>query len=826
MKKSKKFVLAGLVLVAITMVLLPLAGCKTEVDTSSPQQPGGKVIEYSGGTFTGLQEAVNALESGAILKLTADLTGVTESISIPAGADFTLDLKGHTISGTANPILKVQESAKLTITDSSSEKKGAITATGMHGAGVDNYGTLEVSGGTITGNDAGVYNYGTLEVSGGTITGNYAGVYNDGILEVSGGTITGNYAGVENGSGEGVAFYLSGSPTITGGLVLETPVTLVGALTGSGTYTVDTGSLGGHVVAVGGSASTGGAAYQITESDKDKFTVDSNALKLEGSKIIWEGVGQPQRAFQDKVGAMAAGGTLSLDADLTDVTNPISIPAGADFTLDLKGHTISGTAGSILEVQVSAKLTIIDSSSGKKGAITATGEGGDGVYNYGTLEVSGGTITATGDNGYGVYNYGTLEVSGGIITSGNYTGVYNDGTLEVSGGSITGGIYGVNNDGTLEVSGGSITGGIYGVNNYGTLEVSGGSITGGTYGVDNFGTLEVSGGTITPTYEYNYGVYNRSREGVVFYLSGSPTITGRLVLETPVTLVGALTGSGTYTVDTGSLGGHVVAVGGSASTGGAAYQITESDKDKFTVDSNALKLEGSKIIWEGVGQPQRAFQDKVGAMAAGGTLSLDADLTDVTNPISIPAGADFTLDLKGHTISGTADPILKVQESAKLTIIDSSSEKKGAITATGDYGYGVDNDGTLKVSGGTITSGNYIGVYNDGTLEVSGGTITGNYAGVYNGSEEGVAFYLSGSPTITGGLELWTPVTLVGALTGSGTYTVDTGSLGGYVVAVGGSATGGTAYQITESDKGKFTVATGTVTLEGNKIVWTEQATQ
>ena len=37
--KSKKFVLAGLVLLAaITMVLLPLSGCKTEVDTSAPQQ--------------------------------------------------------------------------------------------------------------------------------------------------------------------------------------------------------------------------------------------------------------------------------------------------------------------------------------------------------------------------------------------------------------------------------------------------------------------------------------------------------------------------------------------------------------------------------------------------------------------------------------------------------------------------------------------------------------------------------------------------------------------------------------------------------------------
>ena len=582
MKKSKKFVLAGLVLVAITMVLLPLAGCKTEVDTSSPQQPGGKVIEYSGGTFTGLQEEVNALESGAILKLTADLTGVTESISIPAGKDFTLDLKGHTISGTANRILKVQESAKLTIIDSSSEKKGAITATGEDGDGVDNYGILEVSGGSITatGEDGdGVDNYGTLEVSGGSITatgedgdgvvnhgtlevsggsitatGEYGyGVNNDGTLKVSGGSITGNDVGVYNRSREGVAFYLSGSPTITGRLELGNPVTLVGALTGSGTYTVDTGLLGGYVVAVGGSASTGGAVYHITESDKDKFTVDSNALKLEGNKnkIIWEGVGQPQRAFQDKVDAMAAGGTLSLDADLTDVTKRILIPAGKDFTLDLKGHTISGTAHAILEVQESAKLTIIDSSSEKKGAIT--GEGSSGVYNSGTLEVSGGSITGTSEYGWGVSNFGTLEVSGGSITGEGGSGVSNYGTLEVSGGSITGGSYGVNNDGTLKVSGGSITGNDAGVN-------------------------------------------NRSREGVAFYLSGSPTITGGLVLETPVTLVGALTGSGTYTVDTGSLTDTVIAQGGSA-TGGTAYQITESDKDKFTVATGTVTLEGNKIVW-------------------------------------------------------------------------------------------------------------------------------------------------------------------------------------------------------------------------------------
>ena len=46
--KSKKFVMVGFVLLAaITMVLLPLSGCKTEVDTSSPQQEQPVVGTYT-----------------------------------------------------------------------------------------------------------------------------------------------------------------------------------------------------------------------------------------------------------------------------------------------------------------------------------------------------------------------------------------------------------------------------------------------------------------------------------------------------------------------------------------------------------------------------------------------------------------------------------------------------------------------------------------------------------------------------------------------------------------------------------------------------------
>ncbi len=37
--KSKKFVLVGFVLLAITMVLLPLSGCKTDVDSDEDNKP-------------------------------------------------------------------------------------------------------------------------------------------------------------------------------------------------------------------------------------------------------------------------------------------------------------------------------------------------------------------------------------------------------------------------------------------------------------------------------------------------------------------------------------------------------------------------------------------------------------------------------------------------------------------------------------------------------------------------------------------------------------------------------------------------------------------
>ena len=575
MKKSKKFVLAGLVLAAITMVLLPLAGCKTEVDTNSPQQeqtkdtndnagtggsdgenagngdntsggdgqggtqqPGGKVVEYPG-PFTSFQEAVAALDAGGTLRLTADVADVAERITIPAGKDFTLDLHGHTISGT-NVGFIIEASAVFTITDSSQGQRGAIRCHGSVDYFVSNDGTLTVSGGTIdsvdkngiinnkkgllivtggkiSGGIAGVFNKGSLEMKGGAITGKngngvtndgslavsggtieselYNGVMNQGILEVNGGTITGEKGrGVFNSRDR--TFYLSGNPTISGPLRLESPVTLVGPLTGTGTYGVDKESFATSVVvAVGSDAAE--RPYNITEEDVGKFIGSYRMLKLEDNRIVGE-------IFSKVVKAMEDGTTLKLIASVPDV-EVINIE-NKRLTLDLNGFSISG---SILcfEVTSSSVFTIIDSSQGRKGTITTNDN--EAVRNFATFEVSGGTITATGEGRSGVSNYGTLTVNGGSITGSE------------------------------------------------------------GFGVDNRGTLTVSGGTIT----------------------------GALWLFFPVTLVGALAG-GTYTVSTDHLGtDKIVAVGGSDTAEGAAYQITASDKDKFVVATGTVTLEDNQIVW-------------------------------------------------------------------------------------------------------------------------------------------------------------------------------------------------------------------------------------
>ena len=119
------------------------------------------------------------------------------------------------------------------------------------------------------------------------------------------------------------------------------------------------------------------------------------------------------------------------------------------------------------------------------------------------------------------------------------------------------------------------------------------------------------------------------------------------------------------------------------------------------------------------------------ALAAGGEVRLDADITSVGAPVTVPAGVTATLDLNGHTLMVS-----------KYTTEKDQVLVEGSLTLT-------DSVGTGKVcSDYTGTAGRVVSVLENGSLQLAGGTIT-----TEGMTKSGIAVYVggSGSFTLTGG---------------------------------------------------------------------------
>ena len=139
-------------------------------------------------------------------------------------------------------------------------------------------------------------------------------------------------------------------------------------------------------------------------------------------------------------------GTYYISANL-EVTGALTVPAGADVTISLNGHTLT--------VQGSKAMTddaITDDTGAAETRHTS-------IDNQGTLTVTGGTL-ALSCNDYGIWNTGTLTIEAGVkISSNNLYLIGNlGGTVETSGElTNTGGDGIVTYGGTVEVNGGKIS---------------------------------------------------------------------------------------------------------------------------------------------------------------------------------------------------------------------------------------------------------------------------------------------------------------------------------------------------------------------------------
>jgi hypothetical protein len=195
-------------------------------------------------------------------------------------------------------------------------------------------------------------------------------------------------------------------------------------------------------------------------------------------------------------GTLHDGGADTIAFDLDSVTSPIILRGGQlELTLPAStaGVTIDGGAGVTLDGNRTSRVIQMD------GPVLATFQNltithgsdrnqGGGVYNLGTLTVSGCTITSNGsDRGGGIYNTGALAVSDSALTangvSGLGGGIYNTGTVTISDSALT------RNDGGPHSAGA-------GISNLGTLTLTGSTVSNnGAYsagGLANSGTATVT----------------------------------------------------------------------------------------------------------------------------------------------------------------------------------------------------------------------------------------------------------------------------------------------------------------------------------------------
>ena len=385
-----------------------------------------------------------------------------------------------------------------------------------------------------------------------------------------------------------------------------------------GTIVADNGGIGGGRAnkGVGGDAeitisganttitakSIGGGRSKANTGGNVKLTVNGGTLTV--NDYIGGGIGG---ADSDKIGwakVYIKGGTISgrtvMKASATDgcvfdmsggtVTSPISDqPGGAVYMVDSKGTaTLSGgtirncqgtTGGAVY--MTGGTFTI--SGDGKMENNTAS-QNGAALYLAGTgkVYVKGGNITGSSEvNKEAIYMAGgEFTMTAGTIKDfkGSKSGAVfmqdgaftiNNGLIDSCSGTESGAIY--MSGGTFGISGGTISnssgaqkGGALYLGGTGTVNVSGGNIIGNN--VTEFGgAIYMTGGTFTMT----NGTIDRCQgtgSGAVYMSGGEFQISGGTISNCSGTNGGAvyLAGTGTLTIDGGTIKDNAAAVHGGA----------------------------------------------------------------------------------------------------------------------------------------------------------------------------------------------------------------------------------------------------------------------
>lgn len=371
------------------------------------------------------------------------------------------------------------------------------------------------------------------------------------------------------------------------------------------------------------------------------------------------------------------------------------------------------------------------------------------VQNAGTFTITNGTFEGT----FAARNVsGTMRIENGTFTGG--TALYCSGatsTTTVTGGTFTATGTGINGfSGVLSVSNATIevmsaTGAVNGiqVGASTTADITDTQITvesqnsgraakgiyaaSGTEGVD--APVTISGNTVI-TAKAAYSSVNVNANPIEVRANKALTISGNVQLSgyngdesSAVVLV-----YGTLAVEGGTFTDVTITAGGSATvniTGGTfisektdwfntswlsddgkAYALYSTDtQNQYTVGVFEVDRADEAVLIGGVvaaigGQTYKTIEAAIAAAAEnGGTVTL---LTSVDG-FTVGSG-NVTLDLNGYNVTAAAEGeyAVTVAEGAALTIVgEGNVAGYGGLQAPSAYGYSYENNGTLKLHGGS-----------------------------------------------------------------------------------------------------------------------------
>ncbi len=419
-------------------------------------------------------------------------------------------------------------------------------------------------------------------------------------------------------------------------------------------------------------------------------------------------------SFEDAMSIATAkrDATITILRDITGVDEYIRFSIqNTTYTLDLNGHTISGTVNKMLQIAgEGTTFTITDSSEGQSGAIqlsfdTESERWHAALVEAGTLVLNAGTIsnttTASGANATGVcvLKGAHFVMNGGAVSASSNTSAH---AIRIQGDEI--------NTTSATINGGTVTATtstgndaqgifIYG----GQATLTGTGIINATAAADNargiysersstngiYGVITVSGGTINAN-AARYANSIRSR--------GTTTITGGQLNATATTTsaYGILVQDGTTTV-----GGSVAVVASAPNTAGGIYAHSQ-EPDAET------GLEYHPVVTVNGGTFSATANDTKTAYGVYATTSyrIISGTTYTSNSTVTINGGAFTVN------AATTDAFGVYLSRAVITENDPYTYLSPTATITG---------GTFNVSSATKTAA---GVRSFGTTTITGGSFT------------------------------------------------------------------------------------------------------